>query len=393
MSRAKGNAPAVRAAEASGDRSQKAKGQIMLNSNLKSKNNVNNWSPDENLRGMAERNGGMFDDSSAGCDIGESCSGVGGIPGGSQPVGGAVGCAVGNWSSSVSTGQGGVRVSRAGGDAVGSHAKQQVGKPKAFKFDETEVRVFVIDGNPWFGAKDLCNALGLTNSRKALKALSVDEKGVTSSYSLGGEQEISIVSEGGMWTLVLRCRDAVIEGTVPFRVRKWVTGEVLPAIRKTGVYVGRPFSVNPSDTLTAEEQNKLRAMLREAAEKLPKERQAAAIISGWSKLKSHFKVSYREIPRSEFVEAISIVARHTAEWEVVDAAPKRRAYQIVVEDSRVVSSYEVDLTSVAINFDDDQSVSDAMKYIPTDRIKRVTEIVTGHALGVMDHQLQQLAKA
>ncbi|MEC6281540.1 BRO family protein, partial [Escherichia coli] len=77
----------------------------------------------------------------------------------------------------------------------------------------------------------------LTNSRKALTALDDDEKGVTLSYTLGGEQNLSIVSESGMYTLVLRCRDAVNKGSVPHKFRKWVTAEVLPSIRKHGEYV------------------------------------------------------------------------------------------------------------------------------------------------------------
>lgn len=193
---------------------------------------------------------------------------------------------------------------------------------QAFNFEGRNVRVLMKDGGPWFVAKDLCAVLGLTNSRKALKALADDEKGVSSSYTLGGEQQMAVVSEGGMWTLVLRCRDAVIEGTVPYRVRRWVTGEVLPAIRKTGVYVGKPFVVNPGDVLTQGEQNTLRLMLKMAAEKLPKGKQGALMVQGWSKLKKHFAVPYREIPRQEFSEAVSILARHAAEWEVVDETPK-----------------------------------------------------------------------
>ncbi|MDL5036856.1 BRO family protein [Comamonas sp. Y6] len=197
---------------------------------------------------------------------------------------------------------------------------------QTFNFEGHEVRVFMKDADPWFAAKDLCTALGLVNSRKALRALGEDEKGVTSSYSLGGEQKLAVVSEGGMWTLVLRCRDAVIEGTVPYRVRRWVTNEVLPAIRKTGVYVGKPFSVNPADVLTQDEQNTLRLMLKSAADRIPKEKRGALMVQGWSKLKAHFKVSYRDIPRNEFSEAVSIIARHTAEfeeWEVMEDGAKQ----------------------------------------------------------------------
>lgn len=107
-----------------------------------------------------------------------------------------------------------------------------------FKFESsTPVRMFNIDGNPWFAASDICKALGLTNSRMSLKALDDDEKGVSSTYTPGGSQSVSVISESGLYTLILRCRDAVTPGTIPYRFRKWVTGEVLPQIRKTGSYI------------------------------------------------------------------------------------------------------------------------------------------------------------
>lgn len=68
----------------------------------------------------------------------------------------------------------------------------------------------------------------------ALRKLDEDEKGVTSTDTLGGRQEAAIVSEGGLYTLILRSRDATIPGTLSHRFRKWVTSEVLPAIRRTG---------------------------------------------------------------------------------------------------------------------------------------------------------------
>lgn len=107
----------------------------------------------------------------------------------------------------------------------------------SFNFTGTQaVRVLVVHGNPWFVASDVCTALGLTNSRVALGALDQDEKDVSSTYTPGGKQKVAIISEAGMYTLVLRCRDAIKPGTTAYRFRKWVTSEVLPSIRKTGGY-------------------------------------------------------------------------------------------------------------------------------------------------------------
>ena len=114
-----------------------------------------------------------------------------------------------------------------------------------FNFEKSSIRVIAVNNEPWFVAKDVCNAIGLSNSRMALLALDEDEKGVSSTYTLGGEQDLAIVSESGMYTLILRCRDAVKKGSVPHRFRKWVTSEVLPQIRKTGQYSQNSTQIAP----------------------------------------------------------------------------------------------------------------------------------------------------
>ncbi len=83
----------------------------------------------------------------------------------------------------------------------------------------------------------------------------------------------------------------------------------------------RAFSVHPDQTLTADQAATLRTLLTDRVKKLPKDQQARAMIQGWSKLKAHFKTDYRHIPAHEFHEAVNILARHTAEWELVDPAP------------------------------------------------------------------------
>ena len=112
-----------------------------------------------------------------------------------------------------------------------------------FNFESKSIRTLAINNEPWFVAKDVCDAIGLTNSRMSLIALDEDEKGVSLIYTPSGQQEMNIVSESGMYTLILRCRDAVKKGSIPHRFRKWVTAEVLPTIRKTGKYESKT-SVN-----------------------------------------------------------------------------------------------------------------------------------------------------
>ncbi|AKE95978.1 Bro-N domain-containing protein [Cronobacter sakazakii] len=115
-----------------------------------------------------------------------------------------------------------------------------------YRFDtNTKVNVIMINGEPWFLAMDVCKAIGIANHRDAVRKLDDDEKGVGSTDTLGGEQEAIIISESGLYTLILRCRDAVTPGTIPYRFRKWVTAEVLPQIRRTGRYVREEIS--PAD--------------------------------------------------------------------------------------------------------------------------------------------------
>lgn len=75
-----------------------------------------------------------------------------------------------------------------------------------------------------------------------------------------------------------------------------------------------PYTVQPSDTLSEPQQTALRALLESNVKRLPQEKQAAAMMKGWSKLKSHFKVPYRQIPASEFTEALSIIAATFRNW-------------------------------------------------------------------------------
>ncbi|EAR1634064.1 BRO-like protein [Salmonella enterica] len=116
-----------------------------------------------------------------------------------------------------------------------------------FSFEsQADIRAIIIDGEPWFIALDVCNALGISNNRDALLKLDDDEKNtVALTDGKRGNPNTLIISESGLYTLILRCRDAVTPGTIPYRFRKWVTGDVLPQIRRTGRYVREELS--PAD--------------------------------------------------------------------------------------------------------------------------------------------------
>lgn len=196
--------------------------------------------------------------------------------------------------------------------------------PTIFNFRSTEVRTVTIDGEPWFVLSDVVDVLGFSRSRDAARMLDDDEKGAHIVRTPGGDQEAIVISESGVYTLALRSRKPEAK---PFR--KWVTSEVLPAIRKTGQYVAQPYAHNPGDALSLDQADTLRKLLTDAAKQRHPgdgKQQGAFLMRGWSKLKAHFKRGYREIPQAEFAEAVSLVARHIAEQgELIEEAPQPTA--------------------------------------------------------------------
>ena len=88
------------------------------------------------------------------------------------------------------------------------------------------------DGEPWFVAKDVCAILELKNPRTTLALLDEDEKGVHNVDTLGGKQQMTIVTEPGFYKLVMRSRKPEAKA-----FQRWVTHEVLPALRRDGAYV------------------------------------------------------------------------------------------------------------------------------------------------------------
>lgn len=95
------------------------------------------------------------------------------------------------------------------------------------------IRTQNIDGNLWFVGKDVANALGYSNPRKALiDHVDEEDKGVTKCDTLGGTQELTIINESGLYSLIFSSK---LESAKRFK--RWVTSTVLPSIRKTGGYL------------------------------------------------------------------------------------------------------------------------------------------------------------
>lgn len=109
-----------------------------------------------------------------------------------------------------------------------------------FRFGDSAIRVILKSENPWFIATDIAECLGYRNAPDAARHLDDDEKDTHIVRTLGGKQKLTIINESGLYALVLRSRKPEAR-----KFAKWVTGEVLPAIRKTGSYAVEQKSSPP----------------------------------------------------------------------------------------------------------------------------------------------------
>lgn len=182
-----------------------------------------------------------------------------------------------------------------------------------FTFEDCSVRVFGDFLNPLFVASDVCKALGIVNTSDALKALTPFEKTTVKviqknprsddpRLNLGSiEKTVNAVTESGLYTLILRCRDAVKEGTFAYRFRVWVTSEVLPSIRKQGFY--QCPAPSQDKTLSPAEQFSIRNAVGKKAKKSPSTYRFI-----YSLLKQRFQVArYSQISTYDFREALNFI--------------------------------------------------------------------------------------
>lgn len=101
-----------------------------------------------------------------------------------------------------------------------------------FEFQPScEVRVIVINDEPWFVAADVAAALDYSAAPQMTRNLDDDEKGMQNVHTLGGQQEMLVINESGLYSAILKSRKPESK-----KFKKWITSEVLPAIRKTGSY-------------------------------------------------------------------------------------------------------------------------------------------------------------
>lgn len=145
-----------------------------------------------------------------------------------------------------------------------------------YVFESHEVRVVLRDGDPWFVAADVARVLGYEVASKLTRRLDEADKGIHLVDTLGGVQQMSIVSESGLYEAVVR---SDVSRARPFR--RWVTHEVLPAIRKTGSYSTAPSLEGPALMAAAliEAEKTLKALTAQVVSLVPRAEVADAFLT------------------------------------------------------------------------------------------------------------------
>lgn len=128
-----------------------------------------------------------------------------------------------------------------------------------FNFVTQSVRVVLIEGAAWFVAADVCKVLAITNNRDAITRLDDDERGVGIIDTPSGQQEMGIINESGLYSLILTSRKPEAKA-----FKKWVTSEVLPALRQQGQYRMANATDPPIITMS---QNQLTDLIERCVER------------------------------------------------------------------------------------------------------------------------------
>ena len=195
-------------------------------------------------------------------------------------------------------------------------------KPLAFDFQGRNVRTVHIHGQPWFVGKDVCDVLGIKNTKDALGSLTKgvgsddplldeDERLVETVETFGGPQKMVCVNESGLYALIFKSRKAEARA-----FRKWVTSEVLPSLRKTGFYdIGREMLEDKANW----EMSRCRARLALLRELQNLEREPKMDIEYLTVTEFVTRQGIRLESRAEnmqFARQVQVACQQVGEWPV-----------------------------------------------------------------------------
>jgi prophage antirepressor-like protein len=185
-----------------------------------------------------------------------------------------------------------------------------------FNFESRELRTLLIDDQPWFVAADVAASLGYPAAAQMTRNLDEDEKGMQNVHTPGGAQEMLVINESGLYSAILRSRKSEAK-----RFKKWVTAEVLPAIRKHGRYEDAAGTMNKLCGALGLER--FRELKRSKVSFLPNELQRKAMARIGQDLNIAFGVrSAADIPADKIEAACTFIAAYALEGEWLAKEPE-----------------------------------------------------------------------
>ncbi|WP_228385175.1 Bro-N domain-containing protein [Pseudomonas parafulva] len=189
-----------------------------------------------------------------------------------------------------------------------------------FNFGKQQVRTLLIDEQPWFVAADVSAALLYAEAKDMTRNLDEDEKGRQIVPTPGGPQEMLVINESGLYSALLRSRKAEAK-----RFKKWVTAEVLPAIRKHGRYKDRQAKMPTlmDELIGMSELGVIKGLIRNKGKAVAADKRQSFALVMHNRLHTRFNVPRTElIPAGQFEAACNFIAAYNVlEGEFIAKEP------------------------------------------------------------------------
>lgn len=174
-----------------------------------------------------------------------------------------------------------------------------------FTFSTQALRCIMRDGEPWFVAADVCSALDVKDTSMACSRLDDDERGTNTVGTPSGQQEMTIINESGLYSLILTSRKPEAK-----KFKKWVTSEVLPAIRKTGRYIDAEAKATPAPPEKLGDLGTwIVQQVHHHTDRYLSRTSHGNAASVRSVVKAHFGVKPSEIPSSRLPELLDVLEK------------------------------------------------------------------------------------
>ena len=193
-------------------------------------------------------------------------------------------------------------------------------KIQVWNYESSEIRTVQVNGEPWFVGKDVAAVLGYSNPRDAInKRVDDEDKGVAKCDTLGGVQDLTIINESGLYSLVLSSK---LPNAKKFK--HWVTSEVLPSIRKHGAYMTEQtleraftspdFLIELATQLKTEQEQRRRLETTVAAQSKQMEQDKPKVLFADSVTASSSSILIGELAKLIKQNGVDIGQRRLFEW-------------------------------------------------------------------------------